>query len=61
MSVYAAGSGNFGDFQEGIYAAGVGGVQPRFPLLYGVLRNRAQQVLDAPGSSPMLPVVRATG
>ena len=47
MSVDAAGSGNFGDFQDGIYAAGVGGVQPRFPLLYGDLRNRAQHVLDA--------------
>ena len=39
--------GNFGDFQYGTYAAGIGGVQPRFPVLYGDLRKRAQQVLDA--------------
>ncbi|MEI7714639.1 MAG: alpha-hydroxy-acid oxidizing protein [Mycobacterium sp.] len=41
------GVGNFGDFQYGIYAAGIGGVQPRFPVLYGDLRKRAQEVLDA--------------
>jgi lactate 2-monooxygenase len=37
---------NFGDFQNEIYTAGVGGVQPRFPLLYGDLKRRAQEVLD---------------
>jgi lactate 2-monooxygenase len=37
---------NFGDFQDDIYSAGVGGVQPRFPFLYGDLKKRAQEVLD---------------
>jgi lactate 2-monooxygenase len=38
---------NFAEFQDDIYTAGVGGVQPRFPLLYGDLRQRAKEVLDA--------------
>ena len=38
---------NFGDYQNDIYTAGVGGVQPRFPILYGDLKKRAQEVLDA--------------
>lgn len=38
---------NFGDYQDDIYTAGVGGVQPRFPLLYGDLKKRAQEVLDS--------------
>jgi hypothetical protein len=38
---------NFGNFQDEIYTAGVGGVQPRFPFLYGDLKKRAQEILDA--------------
>ena len=38
---------NFGNFQDDIYTAGIGGVQPRFPFLYGDLKKRAQEVLDA--------------
>lgn len=38
---------NFSNFQDSIYTAGVGGVQPRFPLLYKDLKRQAEEILDA--------------
>jgi len=37
---------NFGEFQDAIYTAGVGGEQPRLPFLYSDLKKRAQEILD---------------
>lgn len=37
---------NYGDYQNGIYTEGIGGIQPRLPFLYHDLKKCAREILD---------------